>query len=656
MTTLHEALVAAFQRGNLDEARRLGERELLSHRGSPETHYILGLVHCRQGRLGAGIDLIKFAVEAEPDNAAFRVMLVRALVDNGRADEALEFATPPAGRGPPELALWHARAEAAGKVGTHEIAAEAWEVLCTARPTDWRAWNNFGEALAALEKWRQAAEALRRASGLKPEEKRIRRNLATALIRAHLHDEAARELQGLLETEPGDVAIHLTLARVFTDLGRSHDAIAELERAAALTVTKAGESPSGASYIGIAVGEKWSESDRDKLLDATQLDAIRDLALLFERTNRMDALRQLVEEAERIKVGNEALGYAAAALALRDGKPEDAKRLLAQEPETKDPVRWHRLMSKILDALGDSAAAFVEADQMNRSVYEYEEWRERAAAYRQTLRKLCDVVTRSWVDATPRLEPSRRRTPIFLVGFPRSGTTLLDTFLMGHSDAEVVEEMHMLGAAETLLGGITDLPKKSVSTLEQARHAYFEELDRHVDPDSGRKVVDKLPLNMLALPLICSLFPDAQIIFAQRHPCDCVLSGFFQSFVMNEAMASFLTIEEAADLYDAVLEMFTKSRSLLPLKVHTLVYEELVSEPRRALRPLVDFLGFQWNDRILDHRATARERGTIVTASYDQVTQPLDEKPSGRWRRYEKELEPVLPVLLPWAERLGYKD
>jgi len=167
-------------------------------------------------------------------------------------------------------------------------------------------------------------------------------------------------------------------------------------------------------------------------------------------------------------------------------------------------------------------------------------------------------------------------------------------------------------------------------------------------------VVDKLPLNMLGLPLIYALFPDARLIFAQRHPCDVVLSGFMQGFALNDAMACFLDITDAADFYDAAMGLFWKTRELLPLAFHTLVYEQLVADPEAALRPAIEFLALEWRPGVLDHQATARARGAISTPSYTQVVQPLSKAPSGRWRRYEKQLEPVLPRLLPWAERLGY--
>ena len=214
----------------------------------------------------------------------------------------------------------------------------------------------------------------------------------------------------------------------------------------------------------------------------------------------------------------------------------------------------------------------------------------------------------------------------------------------------------MLGAASAVVGDLGALPNLNSGDLERARSAYFGELDRHVDRAAPGLVVDKLPLNMLGLPLIRALFPDAPVIFARRHPCDVVLSGFMQSFVMNEAMACYLDLGDAADFYDVGMNVWQRSSELFPDRIHISVYERLVADPEASLRPLVDFLRLEWRPELLDHQSTAVARGAISTPSYDQVVQPLNMTASGRWRRYEEQLAPVLPVLLPWAERLGYAD
>jgi hypothetical protein len=117
-----------------------------------------------------------------------------------------------------------------------------------------------------------------------------------------------------------------------------------------------------------------------------------------------------------------------------------------------------------------------------------------------------------------------------------------------------------------------------------------------------------------------------------------------------------MDLADAADLYDAAMSVFTRANDQLELSVHKLVYETLISDPAPMLRPLTEFLGLEWRSELLDHRATAARCSAIKTPSYASVSQPLSKQPCGRWRRYHAQLAPVLPLLLPWAQRLGYAD
>ena len=118
--------------------------------------------------------------------------------------------------------------------------------------------------------------------------------------------------------------------------------------------------------------------------------------------------------------------------------------------------------------------------------------------------------------------------------------------------------------------------------------------------------------------------------------------------------ANFLRIEDAARLYDEEMQLWTRSVEVLPLRRHVVRYENLVEDPEAELRPLAQFLGLEWLPQMLDHRATARSRAFIKTPSYSQVTEPVNTRAVGRWINYRKQLEPVLPILEPWAERMGY--
>ena len=136
--------------------------------------------------------------------------------------------------------------------------------------------------------------------------------------------------------------------------------------------------------------------------------------------------------------------------------------------------------------------------------------------------------------------------------------------------------------------------------------------------------------------------------------CDVVLSCFVTNFKPNDGMANFMRLETAAELYDLSFSYFERARDVLNLPVHTIVYEKLVADRDRELQPLFDFLGLHWDERVLDHEATARSRGHIKTASYAQVVEPIYQRSAGRWEHYRKHLAPVLPILEPWARKFGY--
>ena len=589
----------AFQRGDLDRAREVAERALKAA-PSPQISHLLGLIHCRRGEPAKGVEHLRAAALAEPGNAAFQVMLVRALVDSGRPDEALRMQPPAGPMSPAALALWQARGEAADLAGKPEIAAEAWRAVAAAAPDDWRAWGNLGSALAALGLWVDASEAFAAAATLNPAEPGIRTNAVAALVAAGRHH------KGQLRFDEAEAAFR-----------RAHE------------------------------------------LDPGNADIIHDLGTALERTNRLAELEELLATASAAGLDGDGLNYLRAVLARRHGRLDEARELLLASDAEQDPIRWHALHAKIADALDQAGEAFEAATAMNRAAVaqtvgdsDPQAWEQETQAYRAELHELARMITPEWARTVPRLKEAPAQRLSFLLGFPRSGTTLLDTFLMGHPEVTVLEEKQLVGRAAAVVGGSADLAKASKALLGKARQAYFDALHEHVPASFTGLVIDKFPLDMAAAPVIDAMFPSARMIFAQRHPCDVVLSGFMQPI----GVVNFSNIEAAADYYDAMMSIWTAARAAMDLNVHTVVYEELVRDPEAVLRPTVAFLGLEWDDRILDHRRSARERGTIVTPSYDQVTEPVSTRPSGRWKRYRKQLEPALPILLPWAERLGYSD
>ena len=281
--------------------------------------------------------------------------------------------------------------------------------------------------------------------------------------------------------------------------------------------------------------------------------------------------------------------------------------------------------------------------------------RERAAQFRDVIVRDMALTTPEWIASwSPAPTSDGRASPIFLVGFPRSGTTLLDTMLMRDPRVAVLEEEPFLDQMETALGGPEAFAALDQAALQRGRDLYFELVSKSVELKPETVLVDKHPLHLNKVPVIKRAFPDARFVLALRHPCDVLLSCYLTNFRINNAMANFLDLEDAAALYDLTFRNWEQARAAFALPVGTVVYERLVEDTARELRPLFDWLGLDWPGDAGDHRAAARARGLVTTASYAQVTEPIYQRAAGRWHRYAAQLEPVFAQLQPWVERFGY--
>jgi hypothetical protein len=204
------------------------------------------------------------------------------------------------------------------------------------------------------------------------------------------------------------------------------------------------------------------------------------------------------------------------------------------------------------------------------------------------------------------------------------------------------------------IAALANLSDEKASELQEV---YFDALNRYgADQDfsNASVIVDKLPLNMNEVPLIRRVFPNARFIFALRHPCDCILSCYMQSFKSNIAMDAFLTLENAADLYDLSMNNWRMAVELLEIPHVTVRYESLIDNIEGQVMPVIEHLGLDWDSSLLDHKTTALSRGVISTPSREQVTRPLYHRSRYRWRNYEAQLAPVMDKLTPWISYWGY--
>lgn len=275
-----------------------------------------------------------------------------------------------------------------------------------------------------------------------------------------------------------------------------------------------------------------------------------------------------------------------------------------------------------------------------------------------------NAARQSWRAQTdaPAFKPGAKSplaTHVFLVGFPRSGTTLLEQILASHGDVEAMEERDCLSAAfEDFImaeGGLDRLASLSGSALDPWRKAYWKFAAECGFVPSRRVFIDKMPLNTVLLPLVAKLFPQAKILFALRDPRDVVLSCFRRRFGMSAQMYEFLTLKGAAAYYDRVMSLAGIYRDLLALDTHVLRYEDMVADFEGETRKACSFLGLEWDEGMRGFAAATRARN-IDTPSAAQVARGLYTQGAGQWRAWRAQLQPVLSVLAPWCAKFGYEE
>lgn len=398
-------------------------------------------------------------------------------------------------------------------------------------------------------------------------------------------------------------------------------------------------------------------------------EPLASLAAIAARRQRHGEARALAERALELRPGLVTAHMAIARADLAEGHADRADARMTQllsHASLSDTQRVGALdlRADARDALGTPAGAYVDYVERNAIL-------ERVNAPRIALEvpeRRIDQARRlaAWFDAAPpapwqaRASADEVRTArghVFLLGFPRSGTTLLEKALAGHPDVATLEEVdHLAEAGEHLLAGdaaLKELMALTAARADELRADYWRGVEGTVGaPLAGRILVDKMPLHTVALPLIARLFPDATILFALRDPRDVVLSCFRRRFQVNAAMYEFLTLQGAARYYDAVMTLATRYRALLPLEFREVRHEALVADFESELRKVLEFIGADWNPAVLEFAERARLRPG--TPSDLQLVRGLNAEGIGQWRRYEPFLAPARALLDPWVEQFGY--
>lgn len=651
------AAYAAYQKGDLHAALVQAEAALKALPRDPGILQFAGVVSCQSGATEKGVDYLQRALQNGGDSDDNRINLAKALSELGRWQEALDICAPNGAAPSPDRQRMHA--DLLKAQGRPAEAVWAYERIVYEQPQNFDAWNNLGNARHESGDLDGAMDAFQQARLLDPKSSLVHTNLARVLISKDRYQDACLMLEKAALLAPGDPAPLLELGRALTSIDHPESALRALGDAARIDP----KNPRTFVAIGQAFTDLSQLQQAERAFkfalqaDPTHVAAYLNLGLLLEKANRLEELRDVVQAAEANGLSGDEIDYLNALLFSRSGDLQTALAMLkAISSPAINAATQAQLIGQLADRLDRVDEAFDAYEDMNRAMAQSPlgSMQDRSA-YQRAIDSSIRQTTPEWVAGWQAVDvPVDPPSPVFLVGFPRSGTTLLDTILMGHSTTHVLEEIPIIENLAQKIGDLSQLGTLGTADVAGLRAEYFTELQKVAPPPPGAMVIDKNPLSMIRMPLIHRLFPDAKIIFAMRHPCDVVLSCYMQNFKPTESMSSFLDLANASRTYDRIFAYWQQCQSVLPLNVHMLRYEAMVEDVEAEVRPLFDFLGLEWQDSVLDHQKTAKARGYIRTPSYAQVTEKIYSSASGRWQRYRKYMNEVLPILEPWAKTYGY--
>jgi tetratricopeptide (TPR) repeat protein len=495
--------------------------------------------------------------------------------------------------------------------------------------------NAHGLGLQSSGRHLEALEDFYKALALSPKDAATLNAIGLSELALQKFTKAEKAFRDVLSIQPDNALAHYRLGLVLAGLGDHKQAKVSFERALSL---------------------------RPNFPEASA-----GLASIAARTKDPAAARAHAEQTLSLDPTDPIAHHALAIIDLADKRYEEAEkrlRVLAASPRLRAEARADTLslIGDALEGMGRHAEAFetyraANNELRNMNFHRFEE--ERGS---NTIRYMTDYFEKAdkanWqIRDNGGDDPDGPREHIFLLGFMRSGTTLLEQVLSSNPQVVALEEKSLLSSHATThttsIEALDALSTLSGKELDEAREEYWNGARTYAPDLKGKVFVDKQPLNTIKLPLISKLFPKAKVLFALRDQRDVVFSCFRRHFRVNMAMFEFLDLEDTARFYASIMNLGQIYREKLPLDVHEHRYEDMIADFEGRVRAVCDFTGIEWSDS-MRHFDKNAPNVDIRSPSAGQVQRPLYGEGMGQWRRYAEQLAPIQPILKPWVEKFGY--
>lgn len=475
-------------------------------------------------------------------------------------------------------------------------------------------------------------------------------------------------LQRALVISPGDPAVLGSIGAVLRKQGFFNEALIALGQAIAAAPNHAAAWLERGYVLDAKRDHEGATASYTRALsiDPTLAPAFGKLSDAAARRGEAAVAEDFARRALALNPAEPSAVFALAVLAVeaRDGARAEAllRPLLQTRLPSEDRTRSLTLLGDALDRLDRTEEAFDCYRAANASFREAYRDRLEPGPTRPSHRSFIDrireqVMVTGPIGALPPEDvvPGAAATHVFLLGYPRSGTTLIENVLASADGVLALEERDTLVDVDAALlandGAMPDLDVLDPSRLATLRAQYWQRVSSMAGSVEGRIFVDMNPFNGVKLPILARMFPAARFVIMRRDPRDVLLSCYRVNFTPGAAAWAFSDLEEAAHHYDSLMRLIDAARSNLPIASHEVFYADLVRDFEPTVRALAAFIGIPWTDAFNTFATTARKRG-VRTASETQVRRGLYNG-GGQWRRYADQLAPALPILAPWIERFG---
>ncbi len=655
-------------------------------------YYNLGIAYTAQQQVDEAISAYQQAIQFKPDYAEAHNNLGDLLMKQGRHGEAIASFQAAVQHKPDHAKAYYNMGRSFRQVKNAAAAAEAFQRALSVQPDFPRAQTDLASVLSELGRDEEARLSYAR---LNASTKNAQNNLveATNAMMRGQFDEAERRFQLVLQNNANNAGVTFGLAEALRYQGKFGEAESHYrttlrldpnyaEAYVGLGATLTQQYAFEDARMSIELGMKNKPDFADAYLHLGDLQReqgqVAEAVASYEKAAQLNpqvsaALTQCgVAQQENGNVAsavenyqqallvnpNDATAYYRLSELARHGHyqftPQQGERIQSLLGHPALPLlekyMLHFAVANMLDMQGRYDDAFVHLQQANEArrmelhragvIYDIE---------RQT-RHVDEMIATATPDFFRQVASygSDSDRPVFVVGAPRSGTTLVEQILASHPQVRGAGELQEINLYSLVLPRQMETERTYPSCLAQLDRETVQRLakrylDRSSAPgDSASRVVDRLPANYLHLGLIYAMFPQARVIYCRRDPRDLGLSCYFQNFSRRPAASMSTNLTDIGKYLRQNERLMAHWKSCLPISIHEVVYEDLVSQPLQAAQRLVQYCGLAWDDRCGRPHETAR---LVQSDSSLQVRQPIFASSVGRWQKYASHLQPLLKAL-----------